>query len=1345
MLNNRFARDTAYLSNRINNRELLFNKIDDLSIVGNYNNTSYPSSKAVKDYIDGISVSGGVPPANANILGVIKLTGDLTGTATLPLITEGAITTQKIQDAAITDAKIASGINKTKVGLGNLTNDAQIYSFNSLTSQVQTLALPAFNGLAPNWVSLGSDHILNIPMANATGVTAGLITKDQYDNFNIAYDNTINTLTTNGNNGIATLSAHILNIPTITLGGLTGTTLSNTILAGPITGTAAIPTFRALVSNDIPNNAANTTGNAASATILSQNKNINGVAFNGSADITIAASTANPLTLSNLGDGVSAGESFNGSIAKILSYNTIGAAPAAGSNNIITVGAITSGEWKGTVIGSNYGGAGTVNGVLKSNGLGIVDVAIAGTDYIAPFTNQTAKQFYAAPNAADGLPTFRTILSSDIPLLNQSTSGNAATASILQTPRLINGVAFNGAADITIAAAISNALTFNSAGSGLASPVIFDGNTAKTISYNSIGAAPAIGSSNITTLGTIGTGIWAGTVIGANYGGAGATNGILKANGNGVVSAAIAGTDFQEPISISSPLVKTGNTISLNLATGAADGYLSAIDWNKFNDKLNASEKGALSGVASLDANGKIPSSQIPAISFSSGTVVNSESAMLAIAGAVVGSIAIRTDNSQNYVLSALPSTVLANWIQLAMPASIQSINSKTGNSVLLTTDDITEGTNNLYATTSRIHNAFSATAPLTYTSSTGRFTISQANTNTDGYLTAADWNTFNNKMGGFGAQAANTIYAAPNGAIGNPSFRNLVAADIPTLNQNTTGIAANIGATTNTTLTSLINLSTIGTVTTGTWNGTLITGQYGGTGVANTGKTITLGGNLDFAGPFSTIGTNAINLTTTGPTALSLPTTGTLATLNGTESLTNKIINGVRPTALITGFTLAGGSTNTKTLTVTADATINGSNTGDQTIILSGDITGTGSTAITTTLANSGVTAGSYGGAGIVPVLTVDAKGRVTSVSTSSIAGVSPVGSSLTSGNLIVGNGSNIAASVAMSGDITLSNTGVTAIGALKVTNAMLAGSIAASKLVSTDINSIGTITTGTWNAAVIGSAYGGAGIVNGILKANGAGLVTAALSGTDYESPLIFAAPFLRSTNTISIPAATASSSGYITATDWNLFNSKQASLVGGTGVTISGGNTINIGQVVSTSSSPTFAGATIAGLSVAGVVANSAQGVLSTIATTGSGNIVRVTSPTLVTPILGDASATSITAAAITSSGDITAKRYKLTMPSTITAAATTTIDLSTGNVFTVNMGLNVTSLSLTNPAVGTYLIKFVQDATGVRDVTFPTAWKWAGGVIPSLTNTANKIDVVTLVYDGTTYYATIVQNF
>lgn len=67
-------------------------------------------------------------------------------------------------------------------------------------------------------------------------------------------------------------------------------------------------------------------------------------------------------------------------------------------------------------------------------------------------------------------------------------------------------------------------------------------------------------------------------------------------------------------------------------------------------------------------------------------------------------------------------------------------------------------------------------------------------------------------------------------------------------------------------------------------------------------------------------------------------------------------------------------------------------------------------------------------------------------------------------------------------------------------VTNSMLAGSIAASKLVGTDIATVGTVTAGTWNATVIGSNYGGAGAVNGILKANGSGVVSAATAGTDY-----------------------------------------------------------------------------------------------------------------------------------------------------------------------------------------------------------------------------------------------------
>ena len=47
-----------------------------------------------------------------------------------------------------------------------------------------------------------------------------------------------------------------------------------------------------------------------------------------------------------------------------------------------------------------------------------------------------------------------------------------------------------------------------------------------------------------------------------------------------------------------------------------------------------------------------------------------------------------------------------------------------------------------------------------------------------------------------FASQTANTFLAAPNGVAGVPTFRTIVAADVPTLNQNTTGTASNVTGT---------------------------------------------------------------------------------------------------------------------------------------------------------------------------------------------------------------------------------------------------------------------------------------------------------------------------------------------------------------------------------------------------------------------------------------------------------------------------------------------------------------------------------------------------------------------
>jgi len=72
---------------------------------------------------------------------------------------------------------------------------------------------------------------------------------------------------------------------------------------------------------------------------------------------------------------------------------------------------------------------------------------------------------------------------------------------------------------------------------------------------------------------------------------------------------------------------------------------------------------------------------------------------------------------------------------------------------------------------------------------------------------------------------------------------------------------------------------TTLATIASGTWNGSVITGTYGGTGVNNGSSTLTYDGNVTFSGAFTTTFTVSAN------TSVTLPTTGTL--INQTGSTT--------------------------------------------------------------------------------------------------------------------------------------------------------------------------------------------------------------------------------------------------------------------------------------------------------------------------------------------------------------------------------------------------------------------------------------------------------------------------
>ena len=553
-----------------------------------------------------------------------------------------------------------------------------------------------------------------------------------------------------------------------------------------------------------------------------------------------------------------------------------------------------------------------------------------------------------------------------------------------------------------------------------------------------------------------------GTVPVANGGtGAATLTGYVKGNGTSAMTAAatIPSTDVTGLGTMS-----TQNSNNINVTGGTMSGVT-------VTGYIPTTEKAVANGVATLDGSGTVPISQLPAAVLGALSYQGTWNASTNTP-TLVSSVGTK---GYYYVVSVAGSTNLngitdwqvgdwavfngSTWQKIDNTDAVTSVNGYTG-TVVLTTTDVAEGTNQ-YFTTARARTSVSAGTGISYDSGTGVITNSSPSLGGDvvGPTSATDnavvrFDTTTGKLiqnsvvtiGDTGAATGFTTLSAST-SVTTPIVQASNSGGLSLKNSaGTTQISMGAGGGDNASINVSTNINGINAQIdispTGTGhvhinptgvNSIQINPTYVGTMDnmtigATTPKAIT--GTTITATTFSGSGASLTSIPNSALVNSAITINGTSTSLGGSISVgTVTSVTGTAPVVSSGGNTpaISMAAANTTTngyLTSTDWNTFNGKQAaGTYVNSVSGTatrITSTGGVTPVIDLASGVATAGTTGSSSLIPVITIDTYGRVTSITTAS----NPQGTVTSVGGTGTVNGLTLTGTVTSSGNLTLGGT---------------------------------------------------------------------------------------------------------------------------------------------------------------------------------------------------------------------------------------------------------------------------------------------------------------------------------